>query len=125
MRADGFSKDTVRLTRATLSVMLGDAVEDHLLVMNPVMQLGRRGRRKQAGAISKAERQKKITPLSYEPLATFLQGRAEEAYPARMDGPSHAGGRWAPQARHWRSGGRISTGTPAVRRSSVPCSRVR
>jgi integrase len=72
LSAEGFSKDTVRLTRATLSVMLGDAVEDHLLVMNPVMQLIRRGRRKQAGAITKAERQKKITPLSYEQLATFL-----------------------------------------------------
>jgi integrase len=72
LRADGFSKDTVRLTRATLSVMLGDAVEDHLLMMNPVMLLARRGRRKQAGAITKAERQKKITPLTYEQLATFL-----------------------------------------------------
>src|SRR5919106_548758 len=72
LRAEGFSKDTVRLTRATLSVMLGDAVEDHLLVMNPVMQLTRRGRRKQAGAITKAERQKKITPLAYERLAAFL-----------------------------------------------------
>src|SRR5207249_645271 len=67
-----FSKDTVRLTRATLSVMLGDAVDDHLLVSNPVAQLTRRGRRKQAGAITKAERQKKITPLNYEQLATFL-----------------------------------------------------
>jgi len=58
LRGEGFSKDTVRLTRATLSVMLGDAVDDHLLVSNPVAQLTRRGRRKQAGAITKAERQK-------------------------------------------------------------------
>src|SRR5262249_49986741 len=63
---------TVRLTRATLSVMLGDAVDDHLLVANPVAQLTRRGRRRQAGAITRAERQKNITPLSYEQLATFL-----------------------------------------------------
>jgi integrase len=70
LRADGYSKDTVRLARATLSVMLGDAVEDNLLTVNPVMQLTRRGRRKQAGTIRKAD--KKITPLTYDQLATFL-----------------------------------------------------
>jgi len=72
LAAKGFSRDTVRLTRATLSVMLGDAVEDRLLAMNPVMQLARRGRRTNAGAVSKAERHKKITPLTYEQLATML-----------------------------------------------------
>ncbi len=71
-RADGYSKDTIRLTRAVLSIMLGDAVEDNLLTVNPVMQLTNRGRRKQAGTVSKAERQKKVTPMSYDQLATFL-----------------------------------------------------
>ena len=72
LRADGYSKDTVRRARATLSVMLGDAVEDRLLPLNPVLQLTRRGRRMQAGVISKADRQKKVTPMTYEQLATFL-----------------------------------------------------
>jgi len=72
LRTDGYSKDTVRLARATLSVMLGDAVEDHLLPLNPVLQLARGGRRTQAGVISKGDRQKKVTPMTYEQLATFL-----------------------------------------------------
>src|SRR5438093_1350615 len=69
--ADGFSKNTVRLIRATLSVMLGDAVDEGLLVSNPVFGIARRGRRR-ADAISQAERQRQIRPMSHEQLATFL-----------------------------------------------------
>ena len=68
----GYSKDTVRLARATLSVLCGDAVDDQVIALNPVMQLTRRGRRTHAGAITKAERQRNITPLTYEQLATML-----------------------------------------------------
>jgi len=67
-----YSKDTIRLTRATLSVLCGDAVDDQVIALNPVMQLTRRGRRTHAGAVTKAERQKAITPLTYEQLATML-----------------------------------------------------
>jgi integrase len=69
--SDGLSKNTVRLIRATLSVMLGDAVEDGIILINPAQGIGRRGRR-QADAISQSERQKKIRPLSHEQLATLL-----------------------------------------------------
>ena len=56
LRADGYSKDTVRLARATHSVMLGDAVEDNLLTVNPVMQLTRRGRPSRPGRSAKRTR---------------------------------------------------------------------
>ncbi|MCI0656059.1 MAG: site-specific integrase, partial [Acidobacteria bacterium] len=68
----GLGKNTVRLIRATLSVMLGDAAEDGLLVTNPVRDVERRRGRKRADAITSAERQKKITPLSVDQLAKFL-----------------------------------------------------
>src|SRR5262249_22596170 len=61
-RAEGLSKNTVRLIRATFSVMLGDAVEDHFLATNAARELAPRGRRKQPGTISSAERRRKIMP---------------------------------------------------------------
>src|SRR5262249_32420813 len=70
-RAEGLSKNTTRLIRATLSVLLGDAVEDGIILANPALQVGRRGR-KRAEAVTVAERQKKIRPMSYEQLATLL-----------------------------------------------------
>jgi hypothetical protein len=45
-RADGLSKNTVRLIRATLSVMLGDAVDDGIIQLNPALGIGRRGRKR-------------------------------------------------------------------------------
>src|SRR5262249_41528561 len=66
----GLGKNTVRLIRATLSVMLADAVDDGLVRTNPARDVG--GHRKRADTISVAERQKKIRPLSREQLATLL-----------------------------------------------------
>jgi len=43
-RNDGLSKNSVRLIRAALSAMLGDAVEDGILLTNPALGIGRRGR---------------------------------------------------------------------------------
>ncbi len=64
-REAGYSKNMVRLIRATLSVILGDAVEDGLLAVNPVAQLAkRRGRR--AGTVTQAERRRTIRPLAPE-----------------------------------------------------------
>src|SRR5215470_18507091 len=66
----GLGKNTVRLIRATLSVMLADAVDDGLLRTNPARDVG--GHRKRADTMSLAERQKKIRPLSREQLAALL-----------------------------------------------------
>jgi integrase len=70
-RAAGLSKNTVRLIRATLSVLLTDAVDDGLLLANPAHGLGRQGRRRH-DAVTQAERQRRIRPLSPERLAAFL-----------------------------------------------------
>lgn len=74
-RAAGLSKNSVRLIRATLSVMLGDALEGGLLSVNPALGIARRGRRAW-DAMSQAERQKAIVPLSVEALAAFLTAAA-------------------------------------------------
>jgi integrase len=70
-RTEGLSKNSVRLIRSTLSVMLGDAVDDAVLQVNPAVGTGRRGR-KRPDTIGQAERQKKIRTMTYEQLATFL-----------------------------------------------------
>ena len=69
-RTEGLSKNSVRLIRATLSVMLGDALDDGILQTNPALGIGRRGR-KSPDSISHADRQKKIKVMTYEQLATF------------------------------------------------------
>src|SRR5215813_238695 len=70
-RAEGLSKNSVRLIRSTLSVMLSDAVDDAVLQVNPALGTGRRGR-KRPDTIGETERQKKIRAMTYEQLATFL-----------------------------------------------------
>jgi integrase len=44
-RAEGLSNNSVRLIRATVSVLLGDAADDALLQTNPAVGIGRRGRK--------------------------------------------------------------------------------
>jgi hypothetical protein len=61
-RAQGLSKNTVRLIRATLSVMLGDAIDAGLLKANPAQGLTRRGR-KGSDTITQSERQKQLRPI--------------------------------------------------------------
>jgi len=68
----GLGKNSVRLIRATLSVMLADAVDDGLLRANPARDLGGRDRRKRVDSLSRAERQKKICPMTHEQLGAFL-----------------------------------------------------
>ena len=70
-RAAGYGKNMLRLMRTTLSVILGDAVEDGLLSVNPVSQLARR-RRRRDGTIAQADHQKNIRPLSPEQLDAVL-----------------------------------------------------
>ena len=69
-RAAGLGKQSVRLIRAVLSVLLSDAVDDGILVANPALQL-RGSRRRRPDSISHAERQKKIRPMSHSQLACF------------------------------------------------------
>lgn len=76
------SKNSLRLIRATLSVMLGDAVEAGIIGLNPCIGLARKGR-KQAGTLSHVDRQRSVRPLSYEQLSAFL--RAAEQHCPRRD----------------------------------------
>jgi integrase len=71
-KRETLSKNTVRLIRATLSVMLADAMEDGLLKTNPAQGLSRRGR-KGPDTITQAERQKAIRTLTAEQLDAFLE----------------------------------------------------
>src|SRR5262249_19233577 len=75
----GFAKDSVRLILATLSELLGDAVEDGLLHTNPVHGIRTRKLRR---AARPARRQQRIRPMTYEQLDTFLK-TAEAQCPPR------------------------------------------
>ena len=70
-KAAGYAKNTVRLMRAALSVVLSDAVEDGFINTNPALAT-KGGRRKRPGAMSKAERLQKIRPMTWEQLEKFL-----------------------------------------------------
>ncbi len=65
------SGNSTRLIRATLCVLLGDAVGDGIISENPARVLAQE-RRKRPDRVSKAERTKHIRPLSREHLAIFL-----------------------------------------------------
>ncbi len=78
----GLSKNTVRLIRTALSVLLGDAVDDELLEVNVALGAGRRGRRR-PDTMSPIERRRAIQPLTYEQLATFLS--VTEARGSRLE----------------------------------------
>lgn len=80
LRERSLAKDTVRLTRATLSSLLGDAVEDGIIESNPALGIGRRGR-KRPDSVTQAERQRRIKPLSCEQLAAFLKTLDEASGP--------------------------------------------
>jgi integrase len=70
-RAAGLGKNSVRLIRAVLSVLLSDAVDDGIILANPALQL-RGSRRRRPDSIGQAERQQKIRPMSAAQLAAFL-----------------------------------------------------
>jgi integrase len=71
-RGEGLSKNYVRLIRATLSVLLGDAVDDEILKVNVALGINRRGRRA-PDSMSPVDRKKKVRAMTYEQLATFLE----------------------------------------------------
>ncbi len=70
-RAAGLSKNSVRIIRATLSVMLSDAVDDGILMVNPALGINRKGR-KSPDSISQADRKKNVRAMTHEQLATFV-----------------------------------------------------
>lgn len=58
LRKNGLGKNTVRLARATLSVLLAEAVDDGLLQVNPALSVSRRRRDRAASA------DRHLSPLS-------------------------------------------------------------
>jgi integrase len=60
------------LIRATLSVLLSDAVDTGVILANPAVGIARRGR-KRADTVTVQDRQSNIRPMAYEQLATFLK----------------------------------------------------
>lgn len=78
-RAHGLSKNTVRLIRGVLSVLLGDAVDDGIIGTNPALQMSRR-RRKRADSLSQVERLKKVRPMSGKQVSVFLQATQRPEY---------------------------------------------
>lgn len=81
-RAVGLGKNSVRLIRATLSVVLSDAAYDGILLANPALNLGRRGRSR-PDKLSASDRTASIRPMSQEQLGAFLAA-------ARRDTPVYA-----------------------------------
>ena len=75
-REAGLGQNSVRLIRATLSVMLSDAVDDAILLANPALNLGRR-QRGRPDKLSVADRARNIRPMSQAELGTFLAAAQE------------------------------------------------
>jgi integrase len=67
------SRNTVRLIRACLSAMLGEAVDDELIKENPASGQSRRRGQKAVGTVSAAERQKAIRPFTESELDAILE----------------------------------------------------
>jgi integrase len=76
-RRAGYAKNTVRLMKAALSVLLSDAVDDGIILANPALQLGRR-KVSRADKLSAAERIQKVRPMSWEQRDAFLAAAAGE-----------------------------------------------
>lgn len=75
-----YTKNYIRLIRATLSTLLTDAVDDGLLTANPLLALGRKTRRG-PGVLTKADRTEKIRPLSRDERdRLLLAAEAEPRY---------------------------------------------
>jgi integrase len=75
-RAAGLSQNSVRLIRATLSVLLSDAIDEGLIKANPASGLHRRGR-KGADSTPPADMQEKVKAMSHAQLAGCLLVAAE------------------------------------------------
>jgi integrase len=76
-RGRGYAKNSVRLMRAALSVMLSDAVDDGIIVANQALQLGRR-KASRADKLTSAERLQNVRPMTWEQRDAFLGAAASE-----------------------------------------------
>jgi integrase len=76
-RRQGHSKNSVRLMKAPLSVLLSEAADDGIVPVNPAFQIGRRlgGR---ADAQTPAERTQRIRPMTWEQREAFLEATRSE-----------------------------------------------
>ena len=72
------SKDTLRIIRATCSLVFKDAIKHKLIDTNPCADLDVK-----LGTLSQADRQRSIRPMTYEQLARFL--RAAKQHSLRRD----------------------------------------
>jgi hypothetical protein len=59
-----------------LSTVLTDAVEEDLIEVNPALQLGR-GKKRHAGAVTKADAQQQIRPMDWAQLGAFRKELAK------------------------------------------------
>jgi integrase len=71
----GLSKNTVRILHATLRALLGAAVDDGVIAINPAERLGRQLRL----VMPKAVRQEEIKAMTREQRELFLQTAAQKA----------------------------------------------
>jgi integrase len=71
-RNAGLGKNTVRLIRAALSVVLSEAVEDGVIQTNPCFQARQRRGRKRVDKLTRIERRAKVRPFDAEELSRFL-----------------------------------------------------
>ena len=107
-KASTMARNSVQIIRATLSVMLADAVEDGILSVNVMRGLTARRKRRRAGAVTKADRAKAIRPLTLQALAALLEAsRTREHEWALFMTPSPMPD--CALGRPWRCGGRTLT----------------
>lgn len=78
-RAQGYSKNSVRLMKAVLSSVLTDAAEDEIIEVNPALHLGKKKKRR-AGNVTKADSQKNIRPMDWNELDAFRTEAARPVY---------------------------------------------
>jgi len=67
-----FAKNSLRLFKAALSTVLSDAVDDELLLVNPVMQLGR-SKKQSPTRMTTTDLVSRIRPMSWDQAKTFEQ----------------------------------------------------
>jgi hypothetical protein len=87
MRAGGLGKNSVRLIRTALSVVLSEAIEDGIIATNPCFQLRVRRGRRRVDTLTMSERHEKVRPFSAEDLETFLAAAERARTPVRSPLP--------------------------------------
>jgi integrase len=78
-RMASLSKNTVRLIRATISVMLAEAMDADIISTNPAALTRRRGQ-KRAGSITTADRKESMRPFSEIELSALLDACRDHHY---------------------------------------------